>query len=116
MSLSCDKENNQFKLTTVPPQNTSQHTDWVQCIPATPAPASCKAWKASWKPTDDELLLECLRKQQANPFTGVTRCDKLINRLPLWVTLLGIRFWKEFGECEKVVYFSSVTVISNNNR
>ena len=81
MSLSCDKENNQFKLTTIRPQleNTSQHTDWVQCTPATPAPASrkaWKAWKASWKPADDELLLECLWQQQANPFTRVTRCDK----------------------------------------
>ena len=91
MSLSCDKENIQFKLTTVLPQNTSQHTDWVQRTPATHTPASRKARKASWKPADDKLLLKCLRQQQANPFTGVTRCDKQINRLTQWALLLGIR-------------------------
>ena len=65
MSISGDKEN--IGVTTIPPQNISQNisqrTDWVQCTPATPAPASRK--KASWKPVDDEILLECLRQQQA---------------------------------------------------
>jgi hypothetical protein len=64
-SQSGDKEN--FGVTqastTVASRNMSQHTDWVQCNPATPAPATRK--KASWKPADDEILLECLRQQQA---------------------------------------------------
>jgi hypothetical protein len=68
MSLSGNKENIEVMSLGSPnvSQNVSQHTDWVQCTLATPsvAPAAtCK--KASWKLADDEILLECLRQQQA---------------------------------------------------
>ena len=58
LSTGSDKENLQ-----VLPQNSGISQNMVQCTPTTPAPVSRK--KASWKPVDDELLLECLQQQQA---------------------------------------------------
>jgi hypothetical protein len=59
MSLSDNKEN-------FGSRNLSQHTGFIQCNPtplaATPATSRKKAL---WKPADDEILVECLRQQQA---------------------------------------------------
>jgi hypothetical protein len=70
LSQADDKENLRVPTITIPAPNMSRRTqaqaDWVPCTPATlstPAPASRK--KATWKPTDDQTLLECLRQQQA---------------------------------------------------
>jgi len=64
MSLSGNKEN--IEVTRLGSQNASQHTDWVQCTPVTPSIAlAASRKKASWKPVDDEMLVECLRQQQA---------------------------------------------------
>lgn len=64
MSLSqADDKNNKENLRrvttiTIPPQNKSRRSDFIQCT--TPVRK-----KASWKLVDDETLLECLRQQQA---------------------------------------------------
>jgi hypothetical protein len=64
LSQADDKENlRQVTTITIPAQNKSRRSDFIQC--ATPHWQAASRKKASWKLADDETLLECLRQQQA---------------------------------------------------